>query len=116
MNRGGGSTYLPHKPVVRQAVESTKVRVVYDASAKPKNYAPSLNDCSETVPPLQNLIWDVLARNRERPISLAGNWGQTFLPFYKLGSRQRQREDRDIPFHASPFWLKSITVFIRSYN
>ena len=55
------------------------MRVVYDASAKPKNHAPSLNDSLETGPPLQNLIWDVLARNRVRPISLAGDLKQAFL-------------------------------------
>ena len=35
--------YMPHKPVVRQAAESTKVRVVYDASARANSSSPSLN-------------------------------------------------------------------------
>ena len=94
---GGRSFYLPHKPVVRQAAESTKVRVVYDASAKPNNNAPSLNECLETGPPLQNLIWDVLARNRVRPISLAGDLKQAFLQI------RIKEEDRDVlRFH----WIK----------
>ena len=29
--------YLPHKPVVRENAESTKVRIVYDASARVDN-------------------------------------------------------------------------------
>ena len=52
--------YLPHKPVVREAVESTKMRIVFDASAKAEQTSPSLNDCLETGPSLQNLLWSVL--------------------------------------------------------
>ncbi len=71
--------YLPHKPVVRKMAETTKVRIVYDASAKATTNAPSLNDCLETGPSLQNLIWDILVRNRTRPVTLAGDLKQTFL-------------------------------------
>ena len=56
--------YIPHKPVVREATESTKVRIVFDASAKGTEKGPSLNDCLESGPPLQNLLWNVLVRNR----------------------------------------------------
>ena len=89
--------YLPHKHVVRQAAESTKVRVVYDASTRANSASPSLNDCLEKGPPLQNLIWDILTRNRVRPITLAGDIEQAFLQI-------RVREsDRDVlRFH----WVK----------
>ena len=33
--------YLPHKPVVRENAESTKVRIVYDASARADNQSKS---------------------------------------------------------------------------
>ena len=36
--------YLPHKAVSKQEAESTKLRIVYDASAKESHHHPSLND------------------------------------------------------------------------
>ena len=45
--------YIPHKPVVQTKAESTKVRIVYDASAKKNPKTPSLNECLDIGPPLQ---------------------------------------------------------------
>ena len=59
----GREFYIPHKPVVREAAESTKLRIVFDASARSNERSPSLNDCLEMGPPLQNLLWDILVRN-----------------------------------------------------
>ena len=39
--------YLPHSPVIRPTAESTKIRIVLDASAKLQG-RPSLNDCLQT--------------------------------------------------------------------
>ena len=55
---GGREFYIPHKPVVRATAESTKLRVVYDASARAFDGAPSLNDCLNAGPPLQNKLWN----------------------------------------------------------
>ena len=71
--------YIPHNPVVRENAETTKVRIVFDASAKANEDSPSLNECLETGPPIQNLLWDVLVRNRVKPIALAGDIKQAFL-------------------------------------
>ena len=54
MPDSGKEFYIPHKAVVRENEESTKLQVVYDALAKAHNSASLLNDCSEVGPPLQN--------------------------------------------------------------
>ena len=48
----GREFYFPHKPVVREGAESTKVRIVYDASARAYDGAPSLNEILYAGPPL----------------------------------------------------------------
>ena len=65
--------YLPHRAVVRDYAESTKVRIIFDASARANDTSPSLNDCLDTGPPLQNQIWEVLTRTRMQPITLTGD-------------------------------------------
>lgn len=94
----GREFYIPHKPVIRESAESTKLRIVFDASAKANEKSPSLNDCLETGSALQNLLWDVLVRNRLKPIALAGDLKQAFLQV------RIRRENRDaLRFH----WLKN---------
>ena len=65
--------YLPHRPAIRESTETTKIRIVYDASAKPNKDSVSLNECLETGPPLQNLLWDILMRSHFRPILFCGD-------------------------------------------
>ena len=39
----GREFYIPHKGVMRETAESTKLRIVYDTSARAWDGAPSLN-------------------------------------------------------------------------
>ena len=58
----GEEFYISHKAVVREAAESTKLWIVYDASARETEKSPFLNECLEAGPPLQNKLWAVLER------------------------------------------------------
>ena len=98
MPASGKEFYIPHKAVVRENVESTKMRVVYDASAKAHSSAPSLNDCLEVGPPLQNKLWKVLVPGRFHPVALAGDIRKAFLQV------RIHAQDRDaLRFH----WLEA---------
>ena len=93
----GREFYIPHKGVVRETAESTKLRVVYDASARAWNGAPSLNECLNTGPPLQNKLWSVLVRGRFNPVAVTGDIKKAFLQV------RIKPEERDaLRFH----WIK----------
>ena len=94
--------YIPHKPVIREQAQSTKMRIVFDASARANERSPSLNDCLETGPPLQNLMWDVLLRSRFHPIIVAGDMKQAFL---QISIREADRDA--LRFH----WVKDLKNF-----
>ena len=72
-------SYLPHQPVVRENAETTKVRIVYDASCKDRSTNTSLNDCLHVGPPLTPLMFDILIRFREQPVVLVGDIEKAFL-------------------------------------
>lgn len=81
--------YMPHKPVVKQSAVTTKVRMVFDASAKPHPLANSINDCMFTGPPLQPLLWDIMVRARMSTNLLLGEIEKAFLQI------SVKEEDRD---------------------
>ena len=54
--------YLPHRPVTCKSVESTKLKTVYDASAKASKSTVSLNECLETGSPPQNLLYNIIQK------------------------------------------------------
>ena len=71
--------YIPHKEIIKKSAETTKLRIVYDASAKETNSQPSLNDCLNPGPFLQNQLWNILIRARFSPILLSGDLEKAFL-------------------------------------
>ena len=56
--------YLPHHGVVRHGKQTTKLRVVYNGSAKTKMDPLSLNDCLKTGPNMIPRLFDVLVKFR----------------------------------------------------
>ena len=63
--------------MVRQDKTSSKLRIVYDASAK--SNGPSLNDCLYTGPKFDQSIFDILLRFRVHKVALAGDIEKAFL-------------------------------------
>ncbi len=71
--------YLPHRAVIKEDAETTKVRIMYDASCKDRKSGVSLNDCLHVGPALTPLIFDVLLRFRCNSVDLVGDIEKAFL-------------------------------------
>ena len=81
--------YMPHKPVIKESAVTTKVHMVFDASAKPYPLANSINDCMFTGPPLQPLLWDIMVRARMSTNLLLGDIEKAFL---QIGVKEKDRD------------------------
>jgi hypothetical protein len=71
--------YLPHHGVTRKDKATTKLRVVYDGSAKTETRNYSLNDCLLTGPNLIPQIFDLLVKFRQNPVGLVADIEKAFL-------------------------------------
>ena len=112
--------YMPHKPVVRESTTSTKVRMVFDASAKPHPLANSVNECMHTSPPLQLLLWDIIIRARMSTNILLADLQKAFVQItikeedrdafrflFNINGKEEHLRFTRVPFRAeaSPFML-----------
>ena len=80
--------HLPHFPVIRMEKSTTKVRIVFDCSAKTDGV--SLNDIIDPGPKLQRELFDVLLRFRRNTVALACDIKEMYL--------QVEIEEKDRPF------------------
>jgi hypothetical protein len=79
--------YLPHHPVIRTDKTTTKVRIVFDGSAKgPENI--SLNDTLLPGPPTQPDILGILLRFRKHQVTIVADIEKMFLQV-KLNQRDQ---------------------------
>ena len=72
-----GVYYIPHREVVREKPETTKLRIVYNAGSKLGG--PSLNDCLETGHCLLPKIFDILVRFRAYKYGITSDIKSAFL-------------------------------------
>ena len=72
-----GVHYLPHHAVIRKDRTTTKLRVVYDASARA--HGPSLNDCLNPGPKFDQNILDLLMRFRAHRVAVTSDIEKAFL-------------------------------------
>ena len=82
--------YIPHHPVVTPGKSTTKVRIVYDASAKVRKDETCLNDCLYRGPVMLPDLCGLLIRFRISPIGVVGDIEKAFL---NVGL---QAQDRDV--------------------
>ena len=88
-DRSTSKWYLPHFPVLRPDKDTTKTRIVFDASAKYDGQ--SLNDIIHQGPKLQKDLFDVLLRFRRLPVAVVCDVAEMYL---RIGIAPE-----DKPFH-----------------
>ncbi|CAG9130976.1 unnamed protein product [Plutella xylostella] len=71
-NIGDTYFYLPHHPVIREKSETTRLRTVFDASAKSTS-GLSINDLQMTGPNIQDSLFSILIRFRQYKYALSGD-------------------------------------------
>jgi len=71
--------YLPHHPHVRESSTSTKIRPVFNASARGSN-GVSLNDCLECGPNLNPVVSELLCRFRRKKYAVSADIKKSFSP------------------------------------
>ena len=73
-----GTYYLPHHGVVRREKLTTKVRVVFDGSARHGSSSLSINECLEKGPNLVPHLFDVLVKFRGFPVGITSDVEKAF--------------------------------------
>ena len=73
----GECHYLPHYAVFREDKNTSKIRIVFDTSARSEG--SSLNDCLYKGPQLTPLIFDILHRFQTYPVALTSDIDKVFL-------------------------------------
>ena len=97
--------YLPHRPVIRESSQTTKVRPVFDGSAKDPQ-GLSINETLHTGPKLQKDISEILMRFRTKNIAITADISKAFLQI------QLTNEDKD----ATRFFLPDGTQALKVYR
>ena len=69
--------YLPHHGVTKESSNTTKLRVVFDASAKSSNHK-SLNDVLLIGPNIQSNLYSILLRFRQHKIAVTADISQMY--------------------------------------
>ena len=69
--------YIPHLTVIRKDKSTTRLRIVYDASAK--SDGASLNECLHAGPALTQGIFDTMLRFRNNKVAIVGDIEKAFL-------------------------------------
>jgi hypothetical protein len=103
-NRDG--YYLPHHPVFKEDSTTTKLRVVFDGSAKTSS-GLSLNDVQMVGPPLQNDLFNILLRFRQHQFVIKADIEKMY--------RQVLIEDNQKQYQKI-FWRSDVSQPVKVYK
>ena len=98
--------YIPHHAVFTPAKDTTKVRIVYDASAKTKKANLSLNECLYRGLVIIEDLCGLLFRSRMKRIGIIADIEKAFLQV------ALQRKERDV---TRFLWLKDVVNNLVTY-
>jgi len=104
---GVRSHYLPHHPILTPSKATTKVRIVYDASAKAQRSSSSLNECLHRGPIILPDLIGLLLRFRLHWIVILADVERAFL---QIGI---QEADRDV---TRFLWLRHVDRSVDNDN
>ena len=108
--KDGREFYISHKAVVRENAESTKIRIVYDASARANARFLSLNECLEIYPGNSwrfkpSILANSRPKRRPRCLTLSLNKGSG------------KQTGRNLAIHSSTLWFGTVSIPLgRSYQ
>jgi len=102
--------YLPHLPVVRADRSTTKIRVVYDGSAKTSDSMLSLNDCLHKGPNLIPKLFEVLIGFRNHRVALTADVEKAFL---MIGIEETDRDMLRFVWPSNPQDINSDLIHLR---
>lgn len=88
---------------------TTKVRVVYDGSAKSNESSLSLNDCLYKGPNLIPKLFDVLIHFRNHPVALTGD----IEAFLMIGIEETDRDMLRFLWLSNPYDVNSELLHLR---
>lgn len=98
--------YLPHHGVLRTSSSTTKLRVVFDGSAKSSS-GISLNDCLAVGPTIQSTLYSILLRFREHHTVFSADVEKMY---------RQVRISKDDTQYQKIVWRSSPTEPIRHYR
>ena len=103
----GKVTYLPHHDIIREDKVSTKLRIVYDASAKDRNGISS-NDCLYKGPYMSTMLYELFLKFRTHFIAITADIEKAYL---KISVKEEHRNLLrflwfDDPFKEAPNIIK----------
>ena len=98
--------YLPHHGVTKESSDTTKLRVVFDGSAK-RTSEQSLNDCLAIGPTIQSSLFNIISRFREFKVA--------FTSDIEKMVRQIRMADEDCKYQRI-IWRESPKVVKNHFN